>query len=377
MMTIQRKKLKVLHVLGGLWCGGTETFIMNMYRSIDREKIQFDFLIHEGSKAHYDDEVLSLGGRIFRIPDRTEVGTIKYISSLLRMLLKIKPDVIHAHAMFNAGVVMLTAFVARVKKRVCHSHSSDDQYGLSLSRRVFRLIMRVCIYLFSTDFAACSDTAAEYLFGSKNFKNGKVNIINNGIDINKYLIVTRDETNKIRKELGISENDYVIGFLSRLVEVKNPLFIIKLFERIREINKDTIIVIVGDGPLKLVIEKELKMRRLTEYVRLTGNRSDVPILMGAFDIFVLPSFFEGLPFVAIEAQAKGLPCIFSDSVPRKTDLGLGLIKYISLDDESEWIKTITSQPSKLNDVDRIKGAFINKGYDAHSASKKLLHIYGV
>ncbi|WP_282937452.1 glycosyltransferase family 1 protein [Paenibacillus sp. RC67] len=373
----QSGKLSVLHVLGGLWCGGTEAFVMNMFRSIDREKVQFDFLIHEKSKAHYDDEVLSLGGNIYRIPDRTEVGTVKYILTLVRILLQIKPDVIHAHAMFNAGVIMLASWLARIKTRVCHAHSSDDQNRLSLSRKMFRSIMRMCIYVFATHYAACSEKAAEYLFGEGIVKKGKVNLINNGIDVNKYISVTRDQTNQIRKELGVSDKHYVIGLVSRLVEVKNPLYIIKIFEQIREINQDALIVIVGEGPLKWEIEKELKKRNLTEHVRLTGNRSDVPIIMSAFDIFVLPSIFEGLGIVAIEAQARGLPCILSDGVSLKADLGLGLIKYISLNDENEWIRAITSRPKKLMDSHKIIDAFKDEGYDVKSASNKLLQVYGL
>ncbi|WNQ12702.1 glycosyltransferase family 1 protein [Paenibacillus aurantius] len=372
------KKVRVLHVMGGLWCGGTESYVMNMFRSIDREKVQFEFLIHERAKAHYDDEVLSLGGRIYRIPDRTEIGTIRYLWHLIWTLKQIRPDIIHAHAMFNAGVVMLAAFLVGIRKRVCHSHSTDDQAEfVGLSRKLFQFIMRLCVQLFSTDYAACSETAAQFLFGSKRVEAGEVRVINNGINLSKFLEVETQKVDIIRRELQISENRYVIGLVSRLVEVKNPLFFIGLLEKLCEVHKDIMVVVVGEGPLKPVIEEEVSKRNLGEHVRLTGNRDDVHLMMSIFDIFMLPSFFEGLGIVAIEAQARGVPCLLSEKVPLRTDLGLGLVQFLPLDDEQRWIDAIEAKPSKLNDIHQIKKIFHQKGYDSLSSSNQLLKVYGI
>ncbi|MDQ0256570.1 glycosyltransferase EpsF [Evansella vedderi] len=370
------KKIRVLHVLGGLWCGGTETFVMNMFRSIDREKVEFDFLVHEKSRTFYDDEVESLGGRIFRVPDRIEVGTLKYIINLLRILKHQKPDVIHAHAMFNSGVIMLVAYISRIKKRICHAHSTNDQFGNSISRMLFRLVMRLSLRLFATNYAACSNFAAEYLFGSRLTKKNRIDIINNGVDLHKYFSITQQETNDVRKELMISEDNYVIGIVSRLVEVKNPLFIIKLFKKIHQNDNKTIVVIVGDGPLKVNIEKELEHNGLKKFVRITGNRKDIPQLLSLFDVFVMPSQFEGVPIAAIEAQAKGLPCILSKGVPNTADMGLGLTRHIALNDEKGWVDAINSKPPKIRDIKNIKKAFKTKGFDNGSASYRLLQIYG-
>lgn len=370
-------KVKVLHVLGGLYCGGTETFIMNMFRSIDRDKVDFDFLIHEQSKAHFDDEVLSLGGKIYRIPDRTEVGTLRYIRILIQTLHKIKPDIVHGHAMFNAGIVMIASYFAGIKKRVCHAHSSGDQKADSIKRKMFRVFMSTLIKIFSTEQAACSEMASEYLYGKKALKNEKVKLINNGIDIHKFLSVKQTETMLIRKELDLRKDSLVIGLVGRLVDVKNPLFIIYLLERILKINQNTIVVFVGEGPLMIDIKKIIKEKHLAENVRLIGNRTDIPILMSAFDIFLLPSNFEGAPIVAFEAQAQGLPCLVSDKVPQAIDLGLGLVKYLSLNNEEQWIEAIASPQKKEKDIEKIKVAFIKKGYDQQSAAHKLLQIYGV
>ncbi|KIL35397.1 hypothetical protein SD71_13895 [Cohnella kolymensis] len=369
------KKIKVMQVLGGLWCGGTETFVMNMYHSVDKEKVQFDFLVHEKSKAHYDDEVLSLGGQIHRISDRHEVGTIRYVINLVRLLRKLNPDIVHSHAMFNSGIVMLAAFLAGIKKRICHAHSAKDESGNKLSRRIYRLIMRMCIKAFSTNQIACSDVAAEFLFSNKHRSKRAVPIIN-GIDVDKHLSVAVHEVDVIRKQLGISEENYVIGFVGRLVAVKNPLFLIKVFEEIRKINNKAIMVIVGEGSLKIPIQQELKKRDLIGHVRLTGNRTDVPGIMCIFDVLVLPSLFEGLSIVTLEAQASGLPCILSDNVPTTADVGLGLIRYISIRDEEGWVKAAASKQQKVTDHNKIRTAFKYHGFDTASASNKLLKLYG-
>lgn len=370
------QRVRVLHVLGGLWCGGTEAFVMNVYRTIDRRKVEFIFLIHEQEKAHYDDEVLALGGTIIRIPDRKESGVVRYVYNLLRSLHQIKPDVIHAHAMFNSGIVMIAAFMARISKRVCHSHSTNDQDGDRLTRRMFRMVMRSLIRLFSTDYMACNEEAAQFLFGSAVSRKGTAQILYNGIDLKPYLSVSEEERESVRKELDLPPDSFIIGIVSRLVEIKNPLFIIHLFQHIRRVNEHAYLVIAGEGPLKVKIEQELKRMHLDPYARLTGNRKDVPVLMTLFDVFVMPSLFEGLSIAALEAQASGIPCVVSDGVSRTTDVGLGLMHYVSIADESRWIQEIAkSKHRRFRDRQQIKVAFMKKGYDAQSASQTLLQVY--
>ncbi|MFS0822741.1 glycosyltransferase family 1 protein [Bacillus sp. 1P02SD] len=365
------KKIKVLHVLGGLWCGGTETFVMSLFRNIDREKFEFIFLIHEEEKAHYDDEVLALGGKIYRIKGRKEVGILNYIITLVKVLKEINPHVIHSHAMFNSGVVMFAAYLAGIKKRVSHAHSSKDEGGNQYVRIAFQSIMRFNINLFSTDHLACNVKAGEFLF-RKN-----VPIINNGLDLEKFTRKNVKHLHFIRNELSISEDMYVIGFVGRLVEVKNPVFIINILEKVLENKKNSIVVIVGDGPLKDDLKSLLELKGLTKFVKFTGNRSDVASIMDVFDVLVLPSLFEGMPIVALEAQAKGLPCVLSNNIPRAVDLGLDLIKFIPLNNEEKWISAITENNQKLNDYIKIKDAFMSKGYDIQSVSAQMLKIYGI
>ncbi|WP_090792431.1 glycosyltransferase family 1 protein [Paenibacillus sp. GP183] len=370
MMINHNKKLKVLHVLGGLWCGGTEAFVMNMYRSIDREKVQFVFLIHEKSKAHYDDEVLSLGGIIYRIPDRTEVGTIKYMIYLIRILFKIKPDVIHAHAMFNSGVVMLASFITGIKKRVCHSHNTADQFGDSISRNIFRTIMRLCIRGFSTDLAACGNEAALYLFGDKILKEGKAHVLKNAVNVEMYKFNGAIRS-KVRDELNAG-NRLVLGHIGRFSKEKNHEFLVYVFKAVHKLHPDSLLVLIGDGEFRPRIEKKVADLELSGAVKFLGIRNDVSKLMQGMDLFVFPSLFEGFPFVLVEAQAAGLNCIISDTITPDTNITQRL-NFLSLKDSPAiWAKKILSSSYKHEDTLEI---IRSKGYDNVTMAKWLTDFY--
>ncbi|MFC3884775.1 glycosyltransferase family 1 protein [Bacillus songklensis] len=364
------KKIKVLQVLGGLWSGGTEAFVMNMYRSIDREKVEFDFLIHEKSKAHYDDEVLSLGGRIYRIPGRHEVGTLKYIVNLVRVLRKIKPDVIHSHAMFNSGVVMLAAFLAGIKKRISHSHNTSDQGGGGISRKIFRFIMRLCIFLFSTNLAACSNKAAKYLFFNKTYSKKQALILNNAVNINDF-IYNEKLRHEARNEL-CAGGKLVLGHVGRFTEQKNHHFLIDIFKSVHDQYPDSMLVMVGDGPLRPGLETKVAELGLSLAVKFLGVRNDIPKLLQGIDLFVLPSLYEGLPVVLIEAQAAGLSCILSDTITRDTDI-TGRVKFIGLNASPNiWAHEILSSPSNHEDTSEM---IRRNGYDTATTAKRLADLY--
>lgn len=363
-------KIRVLQVLGGLYSGGTESFVMNMYRSIDKEKFHFDFLIHEKSKAHYDDEVLSLGGSIYRIPDRTEVGTLKYILNLFKVLLKIKPDVIHAHAMYNSGVIMLVSFLVGIKKRIVHSHNTEDQFGNSNVRRLFRLMMRFFILVFSTNFLACSKGAAKYLYGKKILKKKNARVISNAINLNSFHYDEKVR-NVMRGKLDVRDK-VVLGHIGRFNNQKNHDFLIDIFKAFNDRNPNSILILIGDGELRSQIEMKIKRLGLSEKVKFLGIRDNVHEIMQAMDLFLLPSLYEGLPFVLIEAQSAGLNCIISDTITKDVDL-TGQMKFLSLNDSpSVWASEISKSSYKHEDNSKI---IRQKGYDANTNAKILGEIY--
>ncbi|PLR68738.1 glycosyltransferase [Bacillus sp. UMB0893] len=369
-----QKKIKVVQVLGGLFCGGTEAFVMNIARNIDREKTEVDYIIHDASKGHYDDEVLSLGSKIIRIPDRTEVGVFKYFKVLFKTLKEIKPDVVHAHAMFNSGAVMLAAKLAGVKIRICHAHGGGDEGEKKISRKIHRFFMRKLINFCSSSRVACNEKSAYFLFGKHSLLKD-VNFLSNSIDVDRFTIIDNNSITKLRKELNISEDKYVIGFVGRLVDVKNILFYVKLFDKVKSLNEKSVLIIVGEGPHRSKIEEILISKDLQSNSRILGNRSDVPDLMALFDLLILPSRFEGIPFVAIEAQAKGIPCLISSNIEKTVDLGLGLINFLPLEKRDEWIKYSTGFLKKEKDVKRIKSVFEKEGYDFSKTLKQISRLY--
>ena len=237
--------------------------------------------------------------------------------------------------------------------------------------------MGICIKIFSTKCIACSKLAGSYLFGKNLVNKGEVEIINNGINIDTFHKEDIKVKDHLTQELDISDRDYVLGFVGRLVPVKNPLFVLLLLERILESIPEAICIIVGEGPLKSEIEYQARKRNLLKSIRLTGNRNDIPDIMGLFDVFLLPSHFEGLPIVALEAQAKGLPCIISDNVPDSVDLGLDLVQQVSLGDIDGWVNAVSKKIENELDKEKIKNVFNSKGFDSKSSSIKLLKVYGV
>jgi glycosyltransferase involved in cell wall biosynthesis len=364
------KKKKILHVLGGLYCGGTETFVMNMFRAIDKEKFQFEFLIHEKLEAHYDKEVLELGGRIHRIPDRTEVGTIKYLIILIKTLYKISPDVVHSHAMFNSGAVMFASFFTGVKKRIVHSHNSADQYQSFLYRKVFRFIMRLLIRIFSSELLACSKDAARYLYGNKCVNLGKTFVLNNAIDVKQFQY-KKAVREKVRRDLNIEEK-FVIGHIGRFNKQKNHDFLIEVFRELNGKNPNTVLIMIGEGPLKPNIEKKVKELGLSSAVKFLGVRSDISRLMQAMDLFMLPSLFEGFPVVLTEAQGSGLFCIVADTITKDVNI-TGRIKFLDIKDSPEkWTKEILlSNYKHIDTSDIIK----DKGFDNYTNAMRLGEIY--
>jgi glycosyltransferase involved in cell wall biosynthesis len=354
----KEEKTKILQVLGGLYCGGTETFVMNTYRAIDKEKFQFDFLVHEKEEAHYDKEILSLGGKIYRIDDRTEVGTLKYLINLFQIISKINPDVIHSHAMFNSGAIMLVSFLVGIKKRISHSHNTADQSEKSISRKIFCTIMRILLVLFSTDLLACSKDAGRFLFGSKIANSNKTHVLNNAIDVKKfrYNAMFRE---KIRNELNIQDK-LVLGHVGRFNKQKNHELLIDIFKLVHEKDQNAVLVLIGTGPLKPMIEEKVRNLGLSSKVKFLGIRDDIANLMQGFDVFLLPSLFEGFPVVLTEAQGAGLPCIVADTITKDSDI-TGRMKFLDIKYSPEvWAQEILALSDFHVDTSEI---IKTKGYD--------------
>ena len=348
--------------------GGMESCIMNYYRFIDRSKFQFDFLCNFKTMAYYN-EVKKLGGNVFFIPKRSE-NAIEYWKAVNKFFKNHAKDY---HALwFNTCSLANIDYLKLAKKygigkRIVHAHNSQNMD--SKLRGVLHNINRSSVSKYATDFWSCSNDSSLFFYKDETIKSDKYKIINNAIDISKYAYnsTVRD---KYRKDLGL-EGKLVIGNVGRFHFQKNHLFLIEIFKGIVDNNKNAILLLVGQGEDEKKIKAKVKEYSLEKNVKFLGARDDVNNIMQAMDIFLLPSLFEGLAVVLIEAQATGLPCFTSNKVVPKEARFTELLKFINLSNNpQEWIESI-EKCSLNNNREKAYLSLIGKNYDIKSEVKKI------
>lgn len=343
---------RILHVVTYMGRGGLETMLMNYYRQIDRNKIQFDFLTHRSFKADYDDEILLLGGRIFHLP-RLNPFSSEY-KSKLRSFFKEHSEysIIHVHQDCMSSVILKIAKECGVKVRIAHSHSNFQDLNIKLFVKLFYKHKIGC---YATHLMACSRNAGEWMFGKKPFQ-----VLRNAIEASRYNYNTIVRKN-IREKLKIGNDTLVVGHVGRFSPPKNHSFIIDIFNALHIKNSNSVLLLVGDGEGRSLIEKKIKQLKLQEHVLLLGKRSDVNEIMQAMDVFLFPSIYEGLGIVVIEAQASGMPCLISDKVPTECKITNLVYRLRLKDDISTWVENIL----KLSHLPRENTyeTIIKNGYD--------------
>ena len=310
--------------------GGMEIYIMEIYRHMDRTKVQFDFLNIEFEKLAFEDEILELGGKIIKLP--TIVGDNRNRKRILHDLFS-KTKYVAVYFQFNRKPVNFDVFrIAKaygVKKCIIHSHNSEDHVK-GIAYRILSKVNRPLIYHYVDTRFACSKQAGKWMFGNRDFK-----VINNCVNTDKFKFNV-DDRRTIRRELDISPKSFVVGTVARLSEVKNPDFLIRYFMKLQQTCEDVYLVHVGGGELFDEIQESIKKNNIANRFFLLGQRNDINKVLSAMDLFVLPSIHEGFPISLVEAQCSGLPCVVSDNVT--TDCNItGKICYVSLDDLDEWI----------------------------------------
>lgn len=373
------KKISVLHVTEKLQAGGIENFIMNVYRNIDKENVNFDFLVTRDEKEFFQEEIQKLGGKKYTIDKRNIknvfIRVIEESKEIEKFLKENKYDVIHVHSGTPLRVFYLRAAKkAGVKKRIYHSHSAEvkgPHNGLRLKKLVFKLLRKL-FKLYATDYFACSKLAGEWMYPKKIIKQQKVVVINNGIEIDKFKY-NEQIRNEYRKSLDI-QDEKVIGHIGRFNHQKNHTFLIDIFKEIHNKDNKCKLLLLGDGELRKEIEDKVKSLGLEESVKFLGVRDDVNKVMQAMDLFLLPSNYEGLPVVGIEAQATGLPMVCSDNITDEVCI-TDNVRMISLDkNATEWADDIISilQIYKSRDTSE---EIIKNGYDIKQVAYKIEKLY--
>ncbi len=298
--------IRILQCVNDMHRAGLETMLMNYYRNIDRTQIQFDFLTHRPERSDYDDEIESLGGKVYYAP-RLYPQNIPNYFKWMKQFFKEHPEykIMHSHIDSMSYLPLLAGKKNNIPVRIAHSHSTsidkDFKYAL---KQYYRLRINSA----ATNRLSCGDEAAKFLFRGKTF-----DIVPNAFEASKFYFNESVRKEK-RKELGLTD-EFVVGHVGRLCYPKNHRFLVDIFNEVLKIDSKAVLLIIGTGEKTEEIKNYVSELGINKNVKFLGNRSDVAELYQAIDIFALPSLFEGVPLVGIEAQFADLPCLFSDKVP--------------------------------------------------------------
>lgn len=368
-MKKKEEPIRIAQIVGKWLGGGVEAVVMNYYRHLDHSKIQFDFICDDDSTNIPYDEIEKLGGKVILIPPYQKV--FKYQKELRRVLRDGKYKIVHSHINTLSVFPLYAAKKVGVPVRIAHSHSTTNKK--EWKKNLLKQVLRPFSKKYATNYMCCSELAGRWLFGDKAYDEGKVYLLNNAIDLDKFKYDKKIRDKK-RKELGIKEDTIVIGHIGRFVAQKNHTFLIDIFNQFHKKEKNSILLLAGQGPLQEEIKNKVRELGLDDSVRFLGQRNDANELYQVFDVFLLPSLYEGLPVVGVEAQASGLLCFFSDDMTKETKV-LDSTVFMSLSNTSEeWTGEILTN---LKDYKRIntKNEVSDNGFDIEIEARKLEKYY--
>lgn len=362
--------IRVLQVFAQMNRGGAETMIMNLYRNIDRSKIQFDFIVHTEEKGAFDEEIKRLGGRIYRVPRYNGKNHFTY-KKKWESFFKNHPEykIIHGHIRSTAVIYLNIARKQKIKT-IIHSHSTASRG--SMFQKIIKGIMQLPIRYIADYMFACSYEAGIWLFGENSTKKPNFKIMKNAIDVNKY---SYDEYTRLAIKKEFSIEDYlVVGHIGNFTHPKNHKFLIDIFYELKKTKNKSVLLLVGDGELQSEIKQKVNKLGLDDSVIFTGARSDVPNLLQGIDVMIFPSIYEGLPVTLIEAQATGLRCIISDSITEEVNI-TSLIEYMSINKSAtKWSEKILVDTKHIVRKSH-KSEINNSGYDVNKVSKEYSNFY--
>lgn len=357
--------IRLLCLVSAMNAGGAETFLMKIYRKLDRTRFQMDFCVNVKERAFYDDEIESLGGRIYYVPPKT--SNLREYGRKLRKLIQ-DNGYKHILRITSNGLGFLDCRIAKkagATRCVVRSSNSADAEGLAavVAHRIGRLLFSKYIDVK----IAPSDLAAKYTFGSKAYAQGEVCILHNGLDVDAFAFHESDRR-AVREEWNIADDVQLLGHIGRFMKQKNHRFLIDVFSDYHKAHPNAKLLLVGDGEEADEIRQLVAGRGLAASVIFAGVRNDIPKLMSAMDALLLPSLYEGMPNVVIEAQANGLPCVISDTITREANV-TGLVSYLPITEgPAQWIAGVESavETGRLS----TKAVMTKKGYDIDSVVRQ-------
>lgn len=361
-----KEPIKIAQVMGKMAGGGVESVVMNYYRNVDKEKFSFDFLVDSDSTNIPYEEIESLGGRVILIPPYQKLS--RYLKELKKVFIENHYKIVHSHINTLSVFPLYVAKKCKIPVRIAHSHSTSNRK--EYKKNLLKNLLRPFSKRYATDYFCCSEYAGRYLFGDKAYNEKKVTLINNAIAIDNFLY-KEDIRKKKRKELCITD-ELVIGHVGRFISQKNHLRLLEIFNALTHIDNNTnfILLLVGEGKLESKVREKVKELNLETKVKFLGQRNDVNELMQAMDIFLLPSLYEGLPVVGVEAQTAGLLCILSSKMTKETRV-LSKTKFISLkNSDEEWAREILAVYQNFQRKNTAK-EIIKANFEIKTETKKL------
>lgn len=366
--------IRVLHITEMLSAAGIESFIMNMYRNIDRDKVQFDFLVLRNEKEFYDEEIKSLGGKKYFVHSNIKNTWLRILDEAhqIEEFLKTHPyEIVHIHYTTPLRApYLLAAKKAGVATRIYHAHSAAVS-GKSKLKLLFYEYYRKKIVKWGTTWFACSKAAAEWIFPEQLLQAGNVEIVHNGIDTERFKY-NASKRNMIRKQLGL-EYSFTLVHTGRFIEQKNQLFILDIFKELKSIHSDAKLLLLGKGELLEKTKEKARRLGIDNDVLFLGVRKNVEDYLSAADCYVMPSLYEGLPVAAVEAECSGLPCVMSTNITKEVELTENT-KFLSLNETAEFWATEIIKCKQLHREDCSK-TVEEKGYDVKGVAVNLQNKY--
>ena len=350
--------VRVLHYIGLLEFGGSQSFVMEIYRKIDKTQLQFDFVTFPNQKEKgFYDEIINLGGRVFEAPQyngKNHLDFVKWWKNFFEV--HEEYSIFHVHVR-SVGCICIDIAHQHDVFCVAHSHSTSNGNGI---RATIKNMMQYFIHYKADYMFACSEIAGRWLFGKNVDKKNNYRVISNAIDAQRF---NYDESKRleVRKALYL-EDKFVVGHVGRMTEPKNHIFLIKVFSAVCKHREDARLLLIGDGELRDMIVDEIRKNKIEDKVLILGSKNNTEDYYQAMDVFIFPSLWEGLGIAAIEAQTAGLPCIVSEKIPQEAILDKELVKVMKLSDEPRlWGEAIVNSQidSRSGRVELIR----NAGYD--------------
>ncbi len=362
--------IRVLHVVTYMGRGGLETMLMNYYRHIDRELIQFDFLANKPKPGAYEEEVKQLGGRIFVSPGFNPAKLPQY-RSFMKQLFQEHPEIqiVHAHNGALAYYALREAQRNQIPHRIAHSHNSKINFDLKWPIKQY---CRAHMKKAATDFWGCGELAVEFYFGKEIAEKKQYTLIRNAIEEERF-VYQREVREKLRKQYQV-EDKFVVGHVGRFMYQKNHTFLIDIFAEIYKQNQNAVLLLIGEGELEQKIREKISKLGLTQAVIFTGSIPNVNEMYQIMDVFLLPSLYEGLPVVGVEAQASGVRTIFSDTITREVSV-TDTTEFVPLAASAQkWADAVLKYANGYERKDMTK-EIIKAGYSIHTEAEKLQNLY--